>query len=94
MTDDLGRLRDWLSLAQSRTDWNQFGAIFKINKSTRAAFGIGVSKTQLTTLPLIDVSISISNLYDPCLLRSLSKAPIARRKHPVLMTAKYLIYLI
>jgi hypothetical protein len=32
MTDDLGRLRDWSSLAQSRTDWNQFGAIFFLKK--------------------------------------------------------------
>jgi hypothetical protein len=27
MTDEFGRLQDWLNLAQSRTDWEQFGLV-------------------------------------------------------------------
>jgi hypothetical protein len=91
MTDDLGRLRDWLSLAQSRTDWNQFGAIFKkINKELKQHLELAHSrKNNSRLLPLIDLDFEISLSY---VFSASSPCPklLARRKHPVLMIAKNL----
>jgi hypothetical protein len=85
MTDDLGRVRDWSSLAQSRTDWNQFGAIFKKQQLEQH---LELAHSRKNNSPLIGLDFDLSV---HCPLRSLSEAPISRRKHPVLMSAKYLI---
>jgi hypothetical protein len=54
MSDDLGRFRDRLSLAQSLTAWNQFGAIFKgkINKEFKQHLELAHSRIIDPTPPV------------------------------------------